>query len=767
MKETRLSILRVSPPSPLVQFLAALAIFIVLALITLEPNPSYMAADDFFALPERLWFIHRDLDWLYHLVNFSQARFNNVGGFSGLRPFLFFDWWAEDMAGRELRGLFHQLCVATGIAWAATTYLLLRRYIGFVLSTAVAAILLIAPGVEAYSYFMSWPELNAYGVALALFNVGLLLLPTEHQTRGVPVLLLAVFSFVIAGLNHEFVIPALLVMTVLHAGWIWYDRRNGRRSATLRQTFAVVASASVILCVIALIHFMLSKFTQPLSWATLQPLPISLFRLSALIVMPLLPQNIGDAARVIVPVVLAAIVAILFAVKALAVEPAKVFVRLRDPAILGAVSAFIAIVVAVFVGRIVTDGYTPTWYYRFLSAYEAIMLAAASTVVVVRRVALVRTICLVLAAYLAYGFGRQIYTVHMGNRAIYEANHIAPVVAAIRQQILQNPGWCYAGVWPRGISPMPDFNPRPRDMALDNPAAVAAITTMLQFYSCAERGGEPTYFAVSGSGDVQPMKASAQFAPSAPPATPAAVSGPAIAFPEPLFEVLGPNIWDYRQTRDPHPYGTVEWDGLTRRDVPWRGSVIANLDGNCPCDIRMAVKSDDKFPRMYNLGLVFGYGQPGATALLLFENQVVLGRLERDKLRITSLGFIPDMRAPLDLFIRFDDNGCMVFANRQLVASDPDCKLHAGGFGTFSWPNGTPAERIADLSVVEHAGAGPILIPVRFLIFQDFAAQPMAGHALDMPARGPAEFLRNHVQVALGREIALESLVAEPQHLRR
>ena len=80
MKETRLSILRVNPPSVLVQFLAALAIFIVLALITLEPNPSYLAADDFFALPERLWFIHRDLDWLYHLVNFSQARFDNVGG---------------------------------------------------------------------------------------------------------------------------------------------------------------------------------------------------------------------------------------------------------------------------------------------------------------------------------------------------------------------------------------------------------------------------------------------------------------------------------------------------------------------------------------------------------------------------------------------------------------------------------------------------------------------------------------------------------------
>ena len=716
MKETRLSILRVNPPSALVQFLAALAIFIVLALITLEPNPSYLAADDFFALPERLWFIHRDLDWLYHLVNFSQARFDNVGGFSGLRPFLFFDWWAEDMVGRELRGLFHQVCVATGIAWAATTYLLLRRYIGFVLSTAAAGILLIAPGVEAYSFFMSWPQLNAYGVALVLFNVGLLLLPTEHQTRSAPVLLLAGLSFVIAGLNHEFVIPALLVMTVLHAGWIWYDHRKGSRAATLRQTFAVVASASVILCVIALIHFMLSKFTEPLRWDTLQPMLISLYRLIALIVMPLIPQNIGDAARVIVPIAVAMVFAILLAVKALAVDPPKVFVRMRDPAVLGALSAFIAIVVAVFVGRIVTDGYTPTWYYRFLSAYEAILLAAGSTAVVVRRTALVRTICLVLAAYLVYGFAAQIYTVHMGNRAIYESNQIAPVIARIRQYILQNPQRCFAGVWPRGIAAKPDFVPRPRGLTLDQPAAVAAITTMLQFYTCAERGGDPAYFAISGSGadfDVQPMIASAQFLRSAPRVPPTMVSGPTIAFPEPLYEVLGTNIHDYRKTRDSHPYGTLDWNGLTRRDYPWRGSVLADIGGDCPCDIRMTIKSDDTFPRMYNLGLVFGYGQPDATALLLFENQVVLGRLEVERMRITSLGFIPDMRAPLDLFIRFDDNGCMVFAGRQLVASDPSCKLTAGGFGTFSWPNGTPAERIDDLSVVTRAGPGPVLVPIQ------------------------------------------------------
>ena len=71
------------------------------------------------------------------------------------------------------------------------------------------------------------------------------------------------------------------------------------------------------------------------------------------------------------------------------------------------------------------------------------------------------------------------------------------------------------------------------------------------------------------------------------------------------------------------------------------------------------------------------------------------------------------MRAPLDLFIRFDDGGCMIFANRQLVASDSSCKLGAGGVGTFSWPNGTPAEWITNLSIVSNAPQGAALVPIQ------------------------------------------------------
>ena len=162
-----------------------------------------------------------------------------------------------------------------------------------------------------------------------------------------------------------------------------------------------------------------------------------------------------------------------------------------------------------------------------------------------------------------------------------------------------------------------------------------------------------------------------------------------------------------------HPYGTIEWDGQTRRDDEWRGQVIANIDGDCPCDIRMSVQSRDSFPRMYNLGLIFDYGQPNAAVLLLFENQVVFGHLQDGQLRITSLGFIPDMRASLDLVVRSDKDGCMVFGNEQLLASDENCALTAGKFGTFSWLNGTPAEWIARLTIAANAREDPALVPLQ------------------------------------------------------
>ncbi len=717
MREMRLFTSKTYLSSLHLQFLAALAIFIALALVTLEPNPSYMAADDFFVMPERLWFVRHDFEWLYHLLNFSQHRLTNTGGdFSGLRPVPYLLWWVEDMIGREFRNFYHYLCVATGIAWTATTYLLLRRYVGFVASTLIAAILLISPVHDAYTYFMSWPELNAYGIALLLFNVGLLLLSTDERVTSAPGLVVAISCFVIAGLNHEFVIPALLVMTSFYAAWNWHMHRLGQSSPGSWKTFLVVGCAFVILSAVVLVHFMLAEFVEPPHWATLQPMLLSLYRLCALIAMPLLPQVIGDYARVIVPITAMVSVAGLFAFGLLAIDQKRIWARMQEPVVVGAISACLAIVGAVFVGRIITDGYISPWYYRFLSAYEAILLAAGTTLVVVRHKKIVGIIFAGFAAYFVFGYADQIYLIRSGNESIHRSDKIEPVIWNVRRELQAHPQWCFAGVWPRGFGIKADFEPRPREMTLDNPAAVAAISSVLQFYSCAERAGSPTYFATSSNeavGLVHALAASPKVLQSVPRSSSAMIGGAVISFPAPLYEILGPNIQDYRKRHESHPYGTIEWDGQTRRDDEWRGQVIANIDGDCPCDIRMSVQSRDSFPRMYNLGLIFDYGQPNAAVLLLFENQVVFGHLQDGQLRITSLGFIPDMRASLELVVRSDKDGCMVFGNEQLLASDENCALTAGKFGTFSWLNGTPAEWIARLTIAANAREDPALVPLQ------------------------------------------------------
>ena len=55
----------------------------------------------------------------------------------------------------------------------------------------------------------------------------------------------------------------------------------------------------------------------------------------------------------------------------------------------------------------------------------------------------------------------------------------------------------------------------------------------------------------------------------------------------------------------------------------------------------------------------------------------------------------------------------MVFGNEQLLASDENCALTAGKFGTFSWLNGTPAEWIARLTIAANAREDPALVPLQ------------------------------------------------------
>jgi hypothetical protein len=200
---------------------------VALALFALEPNPSYIATDDFFALPERLWFVRDNAGWLRHLFDFSQARFTDVDDFSLFRPILYLQWWLEDMAGRANRDLFHTIAVVTGIAWSLSTYYLLRRHVSILPAILLSAVLLLSPAPDSHNYFVSWPHLNGYTVALTLLNMGLLLLPWEGHARRGATLVLGALCFVIAGWNHEFVVPALLILVLLQAIWLWYERGSG------------------------------------------------------------------------------------------------------------------------------------------------------------------------------------------------------------------------------------------------------------------------------------------------------------------------------------------------------------------------------------------------------------------------------------------------------------------------------------------------------------------------------------------------------------
>jgi len=696
-----------------VEFALATVAFLALALMSLEPNPSYIALDDFFTLPERLWFVRDNAGWLRHLLDFSQNRFINVGDFSLFRPILFLQWGLEDITGRAHRDLFHAVAVAVGVAWALSTYGLLRRYISSLPAFLLSAVLLLSPAPDAHNYFVSWPHLTAYSLALVLFNVGLLLLPREQHPRGVAALVLSACCFVIAGWNHEFVVPALLILVLLQALWLWYER--GTRP-TLRQSFFATGTALLTLGAVDLVHFLwFSEFAVPLRDQDWQPIGASLWNLAVFVAAPLLPGFTQQNALIIAAS--AIVVAILFFLsRMVGLRRDTLAARLRDPVALGAFAACAAIVGGVFVGRIMIDGWTPFWYYRFVAGYQAILLAAASTTVIAKRDRPVQAVLLIAAILLTYGVIRQTRSLHRANAAVYQSNQIRPVVRAVREQLAVHGNWCFGGIKLTGIAADPKLDEFPVNLMLNIPTATAAISTILQYEGCPERGGAPIYFSVAEEGGkikTRPLTLAPGFFQESPGSVSAAEDGETFVLPAPLYEELGTNIQALRKTHNPRPFGTRVWDGRSRAEAPWRGKITARIDGNCPCEIRMRVESEDSFPRMYNLGFLFDYGQPNAMALLLFENRIVLGRFENGQLRISSLGFVPDMRAPLDLIVTSDDSGCLVFANRQLVASDGACALTAGSFATLTWPNGTPEERVTNLVIASTIGHGPAFTPAQ------------------------------------------------------
>ena len=116
-----------------------------------------------------------------------------VGDFALFRPALYLIWWLQDLIGRDHRWFFHLADVIIGIAATLSFYLLLRRIVGFWPALAFAATLLIPP-VEAYKYFVAWPALTGYSLALLLFMIPLMMWLVGRGT-GAPPAVAALFLY--------------------------------------------------------------------------------------------------------------------------------------------------------------------------------------------------------------------------------------------------------------------------------------------------------------------------------------------------------------------------------------------------------------------------------------------------------------------------------------------------------------------------------------------------------------------------------------------
>ena len=77
-------------------------IFIALVIVwsSFDPPLFNLIRDDSMVLSERAW-ANSDLDWLWHLLFFSQNRYTSGGDYFLFRPILFLHTWYMDVLFRD------------------------------------------------------------------------------------------------------------------------------------------------------------------------------------------------------------------------------------------------------------------------------------------------------------------------------------------------------------------------------------------------------------------------------------------------------------------------------------------------------------------------------------------------------------------------------------------------------------------------------------------------------------------------------------------
>ena len=616
------------------------------------PLQHYYYDDEWFVLPERVWF-NSSWEWLSHLLLFNQTRYTYAGDQILVRPGLFLWMWIQDelfRANREGQQLF-----LAGVAIGAFTifFFALRKECGKWLAFAAALFAFSClPGVD----FYNWSHLSGYVLALAFYTLAIHL-----QFTGQPTVRRALVTgilFFLAETCHELVACSMVILVAIE---LYRARPVMRRVNLLRLLPMVAALFAYTVLVVAVWAIHPPKL---ISGTATQSVPFSLENISAIlkimagvflqVLNNLVPFLTADPEINIARWILGGLLILALAVRQ-CIRPTEGRQKL-----VAVLIPILILFVGLALGRVSMQGVVKIHYFPLFQFFA------------------------VLAIFLMWPGGKwgsrlaPVLAIVLAGSSVYNAQ-------LVRESRPQREEWVGAAVnAARGISSYLETHPDRCFAGIFDPnlrtRINAAMNISFSSENCGLRKGKPVTFKLNKEGNVAEFETK--------------TAEPSVRLMDRLSLPAASGELDGYLNRAP-------LNLFERKRTPvTRGLELRYLyEPITTHSLQARFYSLDEYPILYNAGLAISSDR-GPVFFLLQNNMLRLLTIDSAG-KVTEFAYTQLPRMNHEFWFTISDNNefCDIYYDEFLVMQIPSCLQGNLKVGTFTFANGTAPETLVDLIV--------------------------------------------------------------------
>ncbi|MGZ3721719.1 MAG: hypothetical protein ACXVA9_02235 [Bdellovibrionales bacterium] len=618
------------------------------------PIPKYLFDDEWFVLPERIWY-RSSLAWLKHLLFFPQTRNVWVGDHMLVRPGLFFWIWLQDTLVRSHREAQQFLLIGVALFSFTSFYLMIYREAGKILAVAGC---LFAFACLPGGFLFTWAHINGYLFAMALYTFAMVLYSLDQMDSRRA---LAIAAMLFCAENfHEFV-SVTLVLVLLFEFFCW--RKNDRAASNLRLRALLIALGGyAVVCFVALVILRPPAIFSPTevdAWQFSLDYLFRVFLVQALMILGILNDLIPFYLQPYVgtPIRLGIGVLLLLMTIGFYIYRGGKFNRKIALCLLPVA----AMLVGLLLGRVATRGVVKVHYYPMFQFFlvMAVLLMVASLWQARSKWLIALGLVLIVSSVQSATF---IGKMNEAREPIVAATWTA--VQGIASYLRKHPDRCFGGIYDPFLRG--DLN--------------KAVNIELLESQCGRRPGRAVYFLTGQDGSFVDFN----FAPAETSTSVMGGLGLAAANVE-LASYLANLTYNFQE----------EFQQLRHSGVIQLRPIYQKVSASV---ISATFHGSDSFPELYNVGLVIRGANEDHFIVLLDNVLRVLVKSKAGEVKEFSQSQIPELKSDFTLNIFRTNEGCMVFMDELLLTQSGKCMDGAVELGTFTTENGTPPESLVDLS---------------------------------------------------------------------